>query len=93
MSEVTLTLRLDPVSGRKELIVHLESEDDALPAEHERDHRELVEALLGRSVDALLEELGADGLEVVRVGKGEQTTLTAPEQAAERARQRQREGE
>lgn len=78
MGEITLKLTRDPNTGRRELIIHYESEDDALPHEHERDHRQVVEELLGRSVDDLAEELGGvDGVEIERIRK------PTPEEAAE----------
>ncbi|MBI5513143.1 MAG: hypothetical protein HY909_05200 [Deltaproteobacteria bacterium] len=64
MAEVTLRLRYNPKTGQRELVVSYESEADALPHEHERDHRAVAEALLGVSLD--------DARVVVeRVGKGE----------------------
>jgi hypothetical protein len=50
MAEITLKLRRDPATGKREIVIHLEGEADALPHEHERDHRALVEKLLGRSL-------------------------------------------
>ncbi len=62
-AEVTLTLRRDPQTGRRTLVIHFESEQDALPWEHERDHRAFVEALLGVPLAEV-----ADEVEVVRAG-------------------------
>ncbi len=50
MAEVTLTLRFNRVTGQREIVVGYEGESDALPHEHERDHRALVESLLGRAL-------------------------------------------
>jgi hypothetical protein len=50
MAEVTLRLRHNPATGERELVIHYESEDDALPHEHERAHREIVEKILGRAI-------------------------------------------
>jgi hypothetical protein len=50
MAEVTLRLRHNPLTGQRELLIHYESEDDALPHEHERAHRALVEQILGRPI-------------------------------------------
>jgi hypothetical protein len=47
MAEVTIRFRHNPKTGRRELVISYESESDALPHEHERDHRALVEKLLG----------------------------------------------
>lgn len=48
MAEVTIRFRFNPQTGKRELIIGYESDRDALPHEHERDHRALAEALLGQ---------------------------------------------
>ena len=47
MAEVTIRFRSNPRTGKRELVVSYTSDDDALAHEHERDHRALVEKLLG----------------------------------------------
>ena len=47
MAEMTIRLRCDPVTGKKDIIVSLRSDADALPIEHEQQHRALVERLVG----------------------------------------------
>jgi hypothetical protein len=54
MAEVTIRLRHNPRTGERELVIHYESESDALPHEHERDHRAWAEALLGRPLGELV---------------------------------------
>jgi hypothetical protein len=65
MAEVTIRFRYNRATGRRELIVGYESDDDLLPHEHERDHRALVEALIGQPVgadtDVLVERVRKDG--------------------------------
>ena len=46
MAELTIRLVLDPQSGKKNLIIGYESEGDALPMEHEEEHKQLVERVL-----------------------------------------------
>src|SRR4051794_22881424 len=46
MPEMTIRLETDPATGKKNIIVNLRSDDDALPHEHEQMHRALVERLL-----------------------------------------------
>ena len=46
MPEMTIRLRCDPATGKKDIIVSLRSDEDALPHEHEQQHRALVEKLL-----------------------------------------------
>jgi hypothetical protein len=51
MAEVTIRFRFNRKTGHKEMVISYESEEDALPHEHERDHRALAEQLLGRKLD------------------------------------------
>lgn len=50
MADVTIRFRHNPKTGKRDLVIAYESEDDALPHEHERDHRALVEALIGQKL-------------------------------------------
>lgn len=65
MADVTIRFRHNPRTGKKELVISYESEPDALPHEHERDHRALVEALLGTP-------LGGEDIVVERISKAPQ---------------------
>ena len=47
MAEVTIRLRCDPATGKRTIIVGLRPDADALPHEHEQQHKALVERLLG----------------------------------------------
>ena len=42
MAEMIIMLRRDPNTGKQNIIIKLDSEPDALPIEHEQQHRELV---------------------------------------------------
>lgn len=46
MATLTLRLEIDPVTRKKNVLVKLDSDSDALPMEHEEQHKKLVEALL-----------------------------------------------
>jgi hypothetical protein len=46
MAEMTIRLRINPETGKKDIIVSLRSDEDALPQEHEQQHRELVDQLI-----------------------------------------------
>jgi hypothetical protein len=48
MAELTIRLRRDPETGKHDIIIDLESDQDALPHEHEQMHREQVEKLIGK---------------------------------------------
>ena len=78
MAEVTLTLRFNRTTGQREIVVGYEGDADALPHEHERDHRALAEALLGQPLDGLLGGVTVDRVIVERAPR-------AGEAAAEEA--------
>jgi hypothetical protein len=46
MAEMTIRLRVDPNTGKKDIIVSLSSDADLLPHEHEEQHRALVARLI-----------------------------------------------
>ena len=46
MAEMTIRLQCDPATGKKNIIVSLRSDEDALPHEHEQQHRALVDKLI-----------------------------------------------
>jgi hypothetical protein len=79
MAEVTIRLRHNPKTGERVVIIHYESEDDALPHEHERDHRQLAEELLGRPLDEVLGAASVDRVIVRRNAAGEEVAEELPE--------------
>lgn len=46
MAEMTIQLRCDPQTGKKDIVITLHSDADSLPLEHEQQHRALVDRLL-----------------------------------------------
>jgi hypothetical protein len=46
MAQMIISLRCDPVTGKKDIVVKLQSDPDALPSEHEQLHRKLVDKLI-----------------------------------------------
>jgi hypothetical protein len=46
MAQMIISLRCDPVTGKKDIVVKLHSDPDALPIEHEQHHRALVDKLI-----------------------------------------------
>jgi len=46
MAEMTIQLRINPQTGKKDIIVSLSGESDSLPHEHERQHKQLVDKLI-----------------------------------------------
>lgn len=77
MAELNIRLQVDRETGKKTVLIDYVSEGDALPMEHEEDHRQWVEAVL--------EHAGIDPADVDRVvvEKGQQQTETE-EPVAER---------
>lgn len=53
MPEVLLKLVVDPVTGERSVVIDYKSDADALPMEHEEEHRALVDKVMsgGRQVD------------------------------------------
>lgn len=85
MAEMTIRLQVDPATGKKDIIVSLRSDDDALPHEHEQRHRALVDRLIeGGIVKA--GEVGQIIVEREEEG-GQAEAPRAPEQAEERRSQ------
>lgn len=67
MPRLTLQLRLDPVTKKREVLIGYESDSDALPMEHEDDHKALVQRVVGKANasrvqanERLLEPVSAD---------------------------------
>lgn len=46
MSKIILTLKKNSQDGKQELLIDYESDGDALPFEHEEDHKDLVMKVL-----------------------------------------------
>jgi hypothetical protein len=84
MPHVTLRLEVDQVTRRRTIVVSYTSDPDALPQEHEEEHRAVVKKLLA---GGLITEEEAGRVRVERQeGSGAQATEgTAEEQTARRA--------
>lgn len=81
MATMILRLEIDPVTKKKNVIVKLDSDSDALPAEHEEQHKRLVEALIaGGKVKP--EDLGT--ITITREGQGAAVTEKPNEAPAQR---------
>lgn len=50
MPRVEIRLRIDPTTQKKTITVAYESDADALPFEHEEEHRRIVESLVQRGM-------------------------------------------
>jgi hypothetical protein len=76
-------LRCDPQTGKKDLVITLRSDEDALPHEHEQMHQALVEKLIHQGV-LKASELGQ--IVVERVSKETEASPT-PTPTEERQKQ------
>jgi hypothetical protein len=50
MAVMTISLRRDPDTGKQNIVIKLHSDDDALPQEHEQQHRALVDKLINGGI-------------------------------------------
>jgi hypothetical protein len=50
MAEMTIRLRCDPATGKKDIIISLRSDEDSLPHEHEQLHKALVDKLIDKGL-------------------------------------------
>ena len=67
MATLILRLEIDPHTKKKNVFVKLDSDSDALPMEHEEQHKRIVEALLANG-GLKAEDLGHITIE--REGQG-----------------------
>ena len=87
MAEMTIRLRCDPATGKKDIIIKLTSDADALPHEHEQMHRALVDKL----IEGGLLKAGEEGNLIIE--RQEETAAAEPESnTPEPQRQAQRQG-
>lgn len=81
MATLILRLDIDPATKKKNVWVKLDSDPDALPMEHEEQHKRIVEALLaGGAVQP--DELGTITIE--REGQGSAPAAGAQASPAQR---------
>ena len=79
MAELTIQLKCDPVTGKKNIIVSLRSDEDSLPHEHEQMHKQLVDRLVeGGLLSA--DEVGELIIEREEEAPESSATATASEQ-------------
>jgi hypothetical protein len=83
MAEMTIRLRCDPTTGKKDIVISLRSDEDSLPHEHEQLHRALVDKLIDKGL------LQASELGQIIVEREETAKEPAAEQRPTPATQRQ----
>ncbi len=84
MAEMTIRLMADPTTGKKNIIISLRSDEDALPHEHEQQHRALVDKLINGGI-LKAEELGT--ITVTREEEAKQPATPQTTQAPQRQAQ------
>lgn len=82
MPEMTIQLRRNPVTGKRDILVKLEEDPSALPHEHENLHRALVNKLIEGGL-ARAEDIG-----VIAVKRGEGEVSVLPPLADPEPRER-----
>jgi len=83
MPLMEIRLRINPETNKKDIIISLHSDEDALPLEHEQQHRALVDKLIqGGAIKA--EEIGKIEIERLEGAKEPATPVgNTPEQERE----------
>ena len=76
MPEVTIRLRINPETGKKDIIIQMRSDEDALPHEHEQQHRALVDKLINGGI------IKAEELGTITVTREEEARQPTPAQQA-----------
>jgi len=67
MASLTIRLEIDPKTKKKNVIIKYDSDSDALPLEHEEEHKRLVDALI-KNGTLKAEDLGH--IHIEREGQG-----------------------
>ena len=84
MAEMIIMLRRDPNTGKQNIIIKLDSDPDALPMEHEQQHRQLLEKVFGKK----LEDYGEVIVEREQEAQPNQPTTTPNEPQKQKAGQK-----
>ena len=87
MADISIRFRMNLKSGKKDIVIEYESDEDAMRHEHEQKHRDVVERLVGEGI-LQAGEVGEVIVERVQPGqKVEQREPPQGEQQAEAASQ------
>ncbi len=84
MAEMTIRLIPDPATGKKNIVIALRSDEDALPHEHEQMHRALVEKLVNGGL------LKAEEVGQIVVEREEEKAPAAPVETGPQGERRRR---
>lgn len=89
MAEMIIRLVIDPDTGKKNIVVKLHSDPDALPLEHEQQHKALVDQLIEGGVL----KAGEAGKVIVEREEGEGQAEAPVSKSPEQEKQAQSEGQ
>src|SRR5262249_33562789 len=87
MPEMTIRLRINPATGKKDIIIALSGDEDALPHEHEQQHRALVDKLIEGGI------VKASDLGKISVEREEDAKVPALPSGADKQGQKQAQGQ
>ncbi len=88
MAEMTIRLETDPITGKKNITVALRSDEDALPQEHEQQHK----ALLDKLIEGGIVKAGEIGTIVVERETADEESASSPTSVSEEERRSVSEG-
>lgn len=83
MAELVLRLRVDPATGRREVVVDYASDSDALPIEHEDEHRRLASAVVEGGLSSAALEITREAEEPVAATPVSEQPVAVPVKAAD----------
>ena len=85
MPEMTIRLIPDPVTGKKNIIISMRSDEDALPHEHENMHRVLADKIVqgGLAKASELGKIVVERLEDEKAPAAPQESGPAPQKQAQ----------
>jgi hypothetical protein len=85
VGDITIRFKMNVETGKKDIVVEYEADDDALPHEHEKRHKEIVEQLVGKGLLAA-EEAGEVHVERLKGKPAKAKEQGGPQGQAEPAR-------
>lgn len=78
MADLILRLRVDPATGKRELVIDYTSDADALPIEHEQAHREAAERVIDGGLRGGALEVGREAAPAATGAAGQPEAEAAP---------------
>jgi hypothetical protein len=78
MADLTLRLRVDPKTGRREIVIDYTSDSDALPIEHEENHRQLADKVVDGGLKNKKVEVTRAGEEGQGLGEATEEAVAQP---------------